>query len=307
MDEAAGFYVRARTSASQIYYTHKNNSDFTSDCTAKAGESITCVVEGEELDLYYNGVTLQHNVPSAMCTYITRLPYYYYKWQTGLGPALVRVDTDSAGNVGEDTNSNGVIDQPTSTCPFDYTGGGGPNCCLGTYSRVVRRWNATNLNYDVISSDPAVVWGGKAGNCLGGAALYNWPLDLNGFPYELFAYIEGSGTNDVYSAQAPITKHRLTNLEVANWFDPADHGGGKPAAVISPYYRYRCLDRAYEVIAEINVLVREWNTRAAFNLRESNPTNHSELGFEDSPFNTLPKNDFGDWKDFGNAFPQGAD
>jgi hypothetical protein len=264
-------------------------------------------VDTEELDLFHSGVTLQHNVPSDMCYYLSRIPYYYEKFQMGSGPGFVRLDTDQNGNVGEDTNSDGVVDQPVATCQYDYASQNGPNCCLGTFTRVTRAWNATNLNYDVVDVTPNIGWGGVPGECLGGAATKNWPKTPDGWPYRVYTHIDGEGVNDVWSVEAPIKFHAASNVFVANWFDPVDHLGGPPLPAIEPYYNFACLDRAHEVIAEINVMVREWNTMRDFEARVDFPTKHSEVGFEDPPFNLLPKNDFWDWKEFGNTFPESAE
>src|SRR4051812_2273152 len=36
---------------------HKNDTDFTTDCTAEAGEDVDCIIEADELDLPFWGLT----------------------------------------------------------------------------------------------------------------------------------------------------------------------------------------------------------------------------------------------------------
>src|SRR5690606_37820544 len=155
------------------------------------------IVEVEELDLYFHGLQLQYNIPSTMCTYLIRVPYYYYGLEPGVGPTTVQVDTDSAGAVGIDTNNDGTVDSAADTiCDYDYSAAGGPNCCTGTYFKVARTWDADAGVYTASSSQNE--WGGAWSNCLDGPAMDTQSLNTGGYPTFPIAYVAGTGINDVY-------------------------------------------------------------------------------------------------------------
>ncbi len=68
-DDSMGFRVWANSSPLTTFISHKGDGtasdDFNSKCEVNAGDTlkhITCLVEGEELDLFHQGVTLKYNV-----------------------------------------------------------------------------------------------------------------------------------------------------------------------------------------------------------------------------------------------------
>lgn len=306
VDDAAGFYVRHVETAQYRYLTHKGDTTLDSECTAARGELATCYVEAEELDLHFNGLTLQYNVPSDMCSYLQFRSYYYFNRAAGFGPALVIVDTDAAGSVGVDPGNTGTVTGPALTCPFDYTSIEGPNCCEGTYTSVSRTWDTTLTppGYTISGTALNQRWGGDAKNCISGPAVDSHPKNIAGFPVPLIYYVSGTGVNSLYPIKAPIGD-RVSNIYPSNYFSSADHGGGAsiPTAVVNPYYQFSCLDTSHEVLSEIRVMVRDWNTTAAFTNIVLTPSNHGLMGTEPAPWDTLLNNDFRDWGDFLNTYP----
>ncbi len=296
VDNSAGFYLRHIETGKANFYTHKGLSTFSERCVAAEGEDIACYTEGNELDLHYQGISLQYNVPSNLCAYFTLMPYYYYQKAAGAGPTVVRKDTDSTGAVGTDNDNDGLIDGAVATCQFDYSASSKPNCCSGDYTEVSRSWDATATvpGYQTTSVSEGS-WGGKASNCLYGPAMDTQELTEDGFPTPTIYFTEGQGINDKYVIASPLSKKRGSSIFLANFFQLAEHAGAKPAAVAFPYYQLTCLDRAYEVKARISLMIREWNTVSDFNLRESVVTGHDRVGAETSTIGDF--NDFDDWLD----------
>jgi hypothetical protein len=322
VDDTAGFYVRHVTSPNYTYVTHKGTTEFATACVASAGEALDCITEAEETDLFFNGITFQYNLPSTLCTYLSFRPYYYYADRGGIGPANIQYDIDSTGAIGLDPANTGTITAPatgidcmTSPYKFDHSTEvpPGPNCCEGSYTKIVRTWDATAINY-VIGAPITTTWGGLRGSCLDGPAVATQPKNDSGFPLSDLRYVGGVGLNQVYTVAAPISGARASNVYASNYFESADHPAtphvGWPAGAViggaddpTMFYEWSCLDAASEVKARIRIQVREWNTKAAFDLRESAPTDHSLTGTESSPFGAYQFNDYNDWKDLGNSFP----
>ena len=312
VDDGAGFYVRYVTNTKYFYDLHKDATGFGTACSAVANESVQCFMEAPELDMNFNGVTLQFNVPSSMCTYLRFSPYYFIRYAVAAAPTFVNVDTVANGSICGDTNSNGVCDvgEVDERCAYDYTGNDGPNCCEGGYTKVTRAWDASLPGYGApVTTEEK--WGGKVGNCLSGPATKTQEKTESNIPKPDLYFIDGTGLNKTYVIDAPTTLNFGTNTYLANYFDPLDHGGGAPAGLTAtsavtpqPLYVWQCLDRAEDVVAEIELQIREWNTKAAFDARVSAPTGYDAAGPEDSPFNgSNVKNDRADWADFDALFP----
>lgn len=317
VDDNAGFYVRQAKSEKVTYNIHKGTNTFSEECKANTGESIECVMEGNELDIYFHGATLQYNVPSLLCSYLEFRPYHYYRWQAGESPTVINVDTDRNGKVGRDTNNDGLVDGK-ETCPYDHTEVQGPNCCSGKYQKLSRTWNSTTNTYNAATvSDEK--WTGSVANCLAGPGFETLPKSKEGLPKSLVTYVEGLGMNQTYAVAAPIGREYSSNIHVANYFNILEHMGDFPTALRtvtyrdandvrrayfpSPYYRFRCLDRNYDTQAEIRVLIREWNTAAAYNSRVTAPNQHDMEGAEPNPFGDYDLNDHRDWRDMEEDSP----
>lgn len=306
-DEADDVFAYRKTYMRQMI--HKGTSTFTEECKAEAGEDITCIVETDELDLYYYGTGIAFNVPPDMCEYVTHTPYLFYGLSVGNGSSIITVDTVGT-QTGSDLNNDGdlgdanELDDPTK-CQYDHSPDG-PNCCEGTYRRINRTWNGAA--YDIDSTTTGNSWGGDASLCIDGPAKYisEWPKDKKGIPYSKTLWTYGVGSLLEYQIFAPSRTEsggpRNSNVFGASWYDIADHGGGAPTAYLSGD-EIACKDRDGELIARINLFVREWNTKAAFDAMTDNPDDHSLGGFEDAPFTAEPNNDRADWKDFGNGYP----
>ncbi len=317
VNDDLGFNLRYITDSKYTYDIHKDSA-FGAACTAATGEDITCILDAEELDLHFNGVTLQYNVPSSLCSYVVFAPYAFWNFAAGTGPTDVQIDTDKNGTVGLDTDNNGVINTPSSSVAncqsgaFDFDHSTlvppGPNCCVGYYTLVNRTWDAT-LNTGAggytVATTPNTPWGGSAAACLYGPGVDTQKKDSQNFPMADIYFVEGSGINKSYAIEAPIKKVSGSNIYAANYFEAGDHTGGFYAGYNSlmPDYSVYCLDRAHETVAAIHLQIREWNSSAAFAARVTTPTAHSLTGTEPAPFGAKNINDFADWKDFADAYP----
>lgn len=344
--------VTAPDSSLYTYYLSKNG-DKTTGCTAAAGESVTCILDMEELDLFFNGFTLRNDAPSSLCAYRIRRPYYYQiaYFSTSLPTAVaydVDADTGAVSNVvytGGTSNpvgSNGYYVNPYTgvatafttagevadvTCPFDYTRRYSPygkNCCEGDYTLTVN--TISNSVGTAVTSTAS--WGGSYGNCFRGTAMDTESLSSSGLPTRKIVNVPASGLADEYAVKAPITldSHLQEQIYAANYFKSSDHGGSgtdqvtKPFALRNyknsdgyltafgfPYYRFDCLDSDQDLVARIDVLVRDWNTNGE--LAKTAGTGDPDVtGSESSPFTdpTETKNDHCDWKDLETTFPSGS-
>lgn len=234
VNDTAGFYVSHFKSTDYTYVTHKTSTDPTQPCIAAKGERADCYIEAKELDLYYNGVTLQYNVPSNMCEYLGFRGYWYYKFATGLGPVYMRTTTDntvsppSVNVVVSNTGPGGPftnIVNGQAPCNYDFSkyNPPGPNCCLGTYQ-------ADNIT---IAPNPAggttttttsslQQWGGDASKCIGGPYVDDGPKSKDGYPIWTYKYINGTGVNATYVVKPPLGG-KGTDIYPSNFVDPADY------------------------------------------------------------------------------------
>ena len=97
VDDSAGFYVQAQANSNYTYITHRGSESGTTGptygggfawgtaCKAALGDDVMCYIEADELDLWFNGLVIQHNVPSTMCSYVAISLPWYFKLPAGIG------------------------------------------------------------------------------------------------------------------------------------------------------------------------------------------------------------------------------
>jgi hypothetical protein len=312
VNDAQGFYVQHVASTNYTYVTHKGSTTFSTPCVAALGELASCYVEGEELDLYMQGIQLQYNVPSTMCEYFEVAPYWYFTYQPGVGPANITVDTDKNGNVGSDPGNTGTVTGPIPTCSFDYTPTSGPNCCLGTFTETDRTYNTTTNSYQTTGTTFSNPWGGNVGTCINGPAVATQPKQATtNLPVPVDFLVSNIGTNNIYTVASPSSFLFGSDIYVANFWDASSFGGGMPPALSTqagitpvPFYDFICKDRADEYLAEIQLYVRKWGTDSNFQNMATNPAGYNVTGFEAAPWNTHLLDDFKNWDDVGAVFPE---
>lgn len=312
--DADGFYVKAinqySDSALHIadgrYGKDIGTKNFSAPCRVPLGVSgkaadLFCVLELEELDLYFNTISLQIHVPTTACSYLRFKSYDFLSESAGKGPETVVTEILADGSIRDVENSlNG-----RSVCPHDHTATGGSNCCTGTYDHKVIAY-ASDGSYRQITS--AQNWGGKISSCISGPGnTYDRRKDNDGFQIPELWKTAGFGINTTYNI-GPIQQggghgRLLSNLFAANFYNPSDHGG-KPLALrkagnYQPQdtYQWDCLDGAGSIKARIRLMIRDWNSNSI--QEDGNP---DETG-QDGDFPGADVNDHEDWKDIGNTFP----
>ncbi|MEK6773684.1 MAG: hypothetical protein AABY64_07070 [Bdellovibrionota bacterium] len=201
-------------------------------CEIKAGaanQNLDCTVDINELDLYYQGLTLQANFPTSMCTYVVHKPYWHYNYETGIGPATVAITKTTLNGTATGTTClmdgvagcNGTEVTYSATeglqCIYNHTKFEGPNCCLGkyTYSETL---NETGATPTVTTTNTISSWGGNYRDCIGGQAKTDWELFAkDGFPIGEISYAQGKGYNKAYQLKSILkTTGSSYSLAIAN-------------------------------------------------------------------------------------------
>ncbi len=259
-------------------------------------QDIDCIYETPELDLYGNGLEYELTVPEGACDYVVYQHFAYEAWEVGVGPASASYTETADGNITDEVNVNG---DGTPVCDYDYSysDSSAPNCCLGTYTLTITH-ESTDVGVpdeiDVIKGND---WGGDASDCYSGAAFLDPELILSddGWP---MAHIVFTDQAEYYQRFefAALSSQYYTNVNLANYWDPADHNGNMPAghqgAWAQPYYVMQCYDNAEELIGEIRMQVREWNLMSEFEA-DGDPESTSST---EEPSGS-PLNDRQDWAD----------
>jgi hypothetical protein len=314
VDDSLGFSLRVDNSqinailhqADAPYGSDVGTSNMGSACRVKEGaqgpeKDILCVLEVEELDLYFSELKLDVNIPTSACSYVYELPYHFYGNEPGMGPKSVSHHELADGTVRDGEHTvNGV-----PTCAYDYQDRSGPNCCIGTYNRKITRHHSNGQTETTITND--VSWGGSVAACLSGPATSTeWEQyrDQDGFPMPRMDFIRGTGWRKEMKISPAISEMsgaiRLkSNVWAANFYEPSHHMMGMPKAMLAPSslpnaprpqdtYEWRCLDSSENVLARIRLMIREWNSGPI--LENGNPD-----GWEG--------NSREDWLDFGDTYP----
>ncbi len=303
---------------------------------------INCLVEADELELAYNGIAFNFNVPSNMCEYVRVMPFHFWNFRPALngattaGPTVVTYDlvdgtidsttmvtrTPTGAPLADDAVDQAVANRAgtAARCLYDYSESGGPNCCEGQYElTVTTRDTLANTN---VTNTTRPSWGGLAANCLAGPAMRTQGKSVFGTPIHKIHYVAGTGIN-----RALVAYERDDDGRIMDTAFTANHVAGSadlsnvntlPLGYRSylgyaptPYYEFACLDRDAEVKARIQVFVREWNEAAELvKYRAADVTADPDTaGNETSPsLPTEPNNDYIDWDDLGlTDFPESLD
>jgi len=251
------------------YDVRLQTSNTTEDCILSVPDDFTsytgieCTYDIPELDLYGSGLTFELFVPPDSCEYLIYQFYMYEAWESGYGPTDVSYTIDKDGNIIDGENSF----DGEAVCEYNYLAQNPthPNCCQGTYTETV-----TDL-----SGDEKVVtvrdrsWGGLLSDCYDGAAFAdpNFIEGPDGFPMATIVPLYGAGYTQRFE-WGSVADRYSTNVVLANHYDPADHDGTMPAGLTGefaqPYYTFRCYDSGEELLAKIDMVVREWNEATEF-------------------------------------------
>ena len=316
-DNTMGFRVWAKTDPLTTYVSHKGTGsaldDFSALCEVNSADSvkdIECMIEGEELDLFFQGVSLNYNAPASMCSYVQVLMPFYFNKKPGIGPTTVN---DNSNGV---TTHGGVLPGATDeTCNYKYKDSQGndkENCCVGDYSLTTWSTTASGAGFTETPTVTQKKWGGSVAKCLSGAAMAVMQKDKSGFPKTEISYVEGVGVRSSYLIPSPLILGSTSNIPIANYFDPAEHVGGLPTALTpvtdfptfspTPKYVFSCLDRANDPIARITLSVRDWNEKAQLQLSAAGSSDTTGTTAFGTPINN--RNDLKDTNNLTN-YPTG--
>lgn len=307
--DATDFFVNVLPDTGVTLYTHLEG-DWTAPCKATASQvdqDLRCIVEVEELDLYLLGFTINYNFPWPTCSYAEIKPYYYYRYEPGIGPLTVDMDFDPSdgsytitGTAGA-TNATASLNGATLTCDKDYSQTitpAGPNCCAGTYFTSIRDISTGITTYGSGS------WGGELSNCLVGPAVDTQPKSTANYPVSTVTYLRGTTLNSSYTVNSPNSKGYFSNVYAANYFSAAPtydllsapvpiQGPGGIIPSTQPWYEFTCRDHASEIVHRIYLLVRPWSVDSEFALQSSGTFDLS--GTQGAPFSDHSLLSFPGW------------
>jgi hypothetical protein len=254
--------VKKQSDSDSIVYAHQFGN-LTAGCqipkmasgvlNTKATD-LECMIDIREQDLYFNGMELNVNVPAGLCYYLEEIPYSYYNYEVGTGPAAGTANLTQASAVAPIllascafTNQLGAsapgvlsgggtrcdaadgsgyfLNDGTIHCTYNYTSQTPPrpNCCSGQYS-----FTTSTLPFGASVPAPnggGGNWGGTAGNCTEGAWRKNgWPVDSSGFPLKKIFGVNTTGYNENTILPPVISvKAGAEDLYLANMFNWASY------------------------------------------------------------------------------------
>lgn len=252
-----------------------------------AAPEIICILDYMEEEFLIYDLSFVLNVPKGMCATLRTMPAWHYNRAMGYGPPTIYHQiVPGAGDDDEDKNyyylgnsASGIPcaeDESEITekcCPYIYTKGKDEkvNCCLGEYTIVG--------DIEPRGNEP---WGGEAINCLGGPGRTSWDRrDEDGFPIWLTEYILEDGLKRTFDITNLIDVARggIHSTPIANYmkdFDTPLEDLPKDLSnfpnflapgnlrFASPFYTFECRDSAGEILHQINLMIREWNTYEEF-------------------------------------------
>lgn len=252
--------VSSEMDTKMLTYTHQRNA--TTECAVtdvSAFSSIDCIVEVEELDLYFHGMKLAYNVPEDMCEYFMIRPYYFYQYEpgngdTGLAAPNNRIEVEvlangtaqliepgthtgasalnaHSGTAEGDGGTAGAV-TGTASYPNTFLSGAVPKCRYDYTLESTPGPNCCVGSYTFIqhtqdaagawtsSSAATVEWGGLAQNCLAGPAMATQEIVAStGHPKSDIEYSNSVGSAGVYTIDAPIELGHYSTVYASNFIN----------------------------------------------------------------------------------------
>jgi hypothetical protein len=329
------FKVQTNLPVHVPHYLHRSSGDsdtWSTACripqNAAPRTQINCLLEINELDLWYQSFEFRVEIPPNMCEYVVPYGFWFFQYEPRITSTANVTITDTDGvittNLAPDNDEIELFyddsGAPQLKCLFDYSDSNGPNCCSG-------KTRVTEITFDTPEggtipeetnrSTRTIDWGGKIGNCAVGPGAFseNAPSRTEKQNLPTYPVFDTKlGRTLVMKMPAPMTggdsdNAYNTNGYSANWRINSGTSpvpapmNFPPLGLGNPDYVWSCVDGAFEEKARITLQVREWNTYAEFIKRgvgSPNPDASTAPGESEA-------NDFWDWDDFIdnllNAYP----
>jgi hypothetical protein len=296
--------------------------------TSALGTSINCLLEINELDLWFQSFDFKVEVPPNMCEYVVAEGFWFFQYEPGIIPSnstvTITFEDDEEPVVAFDPPTTDITvtfdaeGDPQVNCRFDYSNSGGPNCCSG--KTVVTEITITTPEGGCDPEETRLAtpidWGGKIGNCAAGPGahadnIFGRSKDQNIPISQIFDTKRGRTLSMTIASSASGADSGLpffTNRYSANWLkNRAADGLPAPMSMTfggvtlgEPDYYWSCVDGAFEEKARISLQIREWNTFAEFDRasrRLTSPPPNPDVD-ERAPGGSAADNAFWDWDDF---------
>lgn len=261
------------------------------DCSVEVPDDFTsyanieCTYDISELDLYGSGLSFELFVPDNSCDFLVYDFYIYEAWEVGEGPVDVSYTIDKNGQITDTVNY-----ESAPACPYNYQliDEQFPNCCTGFYTLTVNNEASGEVTKEKYA------WDGNVADCYDGAGFADpeFEEDPLGFPLAKIVPLYGDSFSKRFD-WGSISDRYFSNIPLANYYDPSDHDGTMPAGFTGEhareFYSFRCYDSAEELLAKIELVVREWNEESEL-LSDGDPnTTGTEVGSNE------PIDDRDDW------------
>jgi hypothetical protein len=246
---------------------------------------ITCILEAGEKDLHSIGASLRFNVSPGICNHVTHVPFQFYDrapHRTNGGTF-----TRNTGNVTEATciaAYGGAIPEyepyePKCLGNYDL-GTEVVRCDEGRFFQRERVWvfdAAAGTCTPTLSEAIETECGGDARECIEGPVRDIGINHLSSVGVTVQS-IEGHTPDTPFNYTSPNDAGHGSNLRLANFMKNNSCAGNDyvyqttnwdnysdisrisdPFHAGNPFYTFHCLDDSQEIIARINVLIREWD------------------------------------------------
>ena len=281
-EEAGPSDRRDSVSNCEIFYDEEEPAD----------PGLICILDYMEEEFLEYDLSIVFNVPKGMCSYLRWMPPWHYNRRMGHGPPVLCQVKETTGDGEEEETEESLCLPVGGACPTEITAGcsqDAEDLCPYIYARPNgEKLNCCLGNYTIIGTTDSGVesWGGNAQNCMGGPGRTSWSeYDENGYPAYLIDYIleDGLRITENIANLLEVAQGGAHSTPIANYIKDFD----KPweeleeddsiefptflrqeESVIArsgrPFYTFLCTDSAGDILHQINLMIREWNTYEEF-------------------------------------------
>lgn len=237
---------------------------------ATAHKNILCYLDGGELDIYNNGLSMTVDVGLGMCEYIRVQPYKFWNYQYKQS-STTTIAVHNFGNCSSCDIGGGAIACTTAAiaagtvgltdqlyCSGDYSdtdnpeyASSAPNCDDG--SAKFYTWTDTNADGDCdIPSGTNTSCGGKRAACLDGATRDYFSTAQLDAGVDRQLNTSFGGLSKTYTFSSPLSKSHASNLYIANYSAVTPFNGFTAAGtgISSTFSNYNYDHTGLEIFAD---------------------------------------------------------